>query len=342
MHHQSDHYIKLKNGSVIFYGGLQGDNEQTTRISNMELGWFGIDQAEEVSEMQFLLLAGRLRLPLPGIRYFGLLTANPDPGWLRERFIEGENPDHCFIPALPKDNIEHLPADYEQRLREIYPEEMAKRLLEGNWDIDLGTNYLIPYSQIREAINRKLETSGDKIAGVDVARYGDCETVCLSRQGDKVLDIEAWSHQDTTFSAGRVKRFILDKKPVDTNVEGVASVGVGVIDPLKNIGFPVTEVNVGEKATDHERYANKRAEWYHYLATKFQEGTIDIPDHPKLASQLASIKYHYNPKGQMQIDSKEKARAKGFKSPDYADALMLAFIPQPEFSKTRKVHVQFI
>ena len=350
IHHKTERYFQLTNGSVIMYGGVGNDAEAIKAISNMpELGWFGIDQAEQITERQFLLFDGRLRLVLPGIRYHALLTANPEPGWLRDRFIENCYPDHLFIPALPSDNP-FLPPDYEERLKKIYPEAMAKRLLEGNWDVEVEGNYLIPYEDIRKAINRDLtrikpspmevayavlhpteglpvgtlELEGDRVAGVDISRYGQDETVYTLRQGNKVLHIEAWAHEDTTYSAGRVARLIREHKPTVTNIDSVA-VGAGVFDPLKNDNLPVEGINVGEKALDHESYANKRAELFGLLAKKFKEGEIDIPDNQKLASQLASIKYRYNSKMQMLIESKETVRSHGGKSPDYADSLMLAF-----------------
>ncbi len=231
VHHQSDQYFKLINGSYIYYGGLGNDAEAVKLISNMpELGWFGIDQAEEITENQFLLLTGRLRLNLPGIKYKGLLTANPDPGWLRNRFVEQDKADHLYIPALPKDNP-FLPEGYEENLRKIYPLEMVRRLMEGDWDIP-GIDYLIPYSLIRDAVNREMPAAGVKVAGVDVARYGDNQTVFLIRQGNKVLDIVAWSHMDTTFSAGRVADLIREWKPIITNIDSIGG-GAGVFDPLR-------------------------------------------------------------------------------------------------------------
>lgn len=336
--------------STIMYGGLGNDDEAYQTINNMpELGWFGIDQAEQISERQFQLLHGQLRLNLPNIKYKALLTANPEPGWLRDRFIENCYPDHRFIPALPRDNP-FLPSDYEERLRDVFPEEMARRLIEGDWDVETEGNYLIPYSRIRAAINKgdkaKLtfndiyervmspggiiesppeEPKGKKVAGVDISRYGEDETVFLLRQGNKVLHIESWSHQDTTFSAGRIARIIRDRQPDIVNVDSIG-IGAGVFDLLRNEGFPVKEINVGEAALDKERYANKRAEYYSLLAKKFEKGEIDIPDNSKLASQLASLKYKYDTKSRLLIESKEQMRKEGRKSPDYADALMLAFI----------------
>jgi len=306
------------------YGGLGNDVEAVKKISNMpELGWIAIDQAEDITERQFLLLDGRLRLNIPGIHYKLMLTANPEPGWLRDRFIDNVLPDHRFIPALPQDNPK-LPPDYAEKLKQIYPEALVKRLLEGDWDVDLAANYLIPYSQIREAIKRNLEAKGDKVAGVDISREGDDETVFILRQGNKVLHIVSWSHQDTTFSAGRVSQLIRDYKPEITYIDSVG-IGAGVFDPLNNEGFAVTAINVGEKALDNETYANKRAEYFNLLAKKFQAGEIDIPDNQKLQSQLSSLKYHFRGT-KLLMESKEVMKKRGFKSPDYADALMLAFI----------------
>lgn len=326
IHHQTDHYIRLTNGSVIMYGGLGNDIEAVKAISNMpELGWFAIDQAEQITENQFLLLCGRLRLNLPGIRYRGLLTANPEPGWLRERFIENTEPNHIFIPALAKDNPK-LPPDYVENLKKQYANnpDMVKRMLEGDWDVTTGTNYLLLYSQIREAVNRKLETSGDKVAGVDVSRYGDDETVFILRQGGTVLEIDSWIHQDTQYSAGRIANLIRKHKPIVTNID-IIGVGAGVFDPLQTEGYSVRAINVGEAPLNKELYVNKRAEYFSQLQDMFVEGTIDIPDHQKLTSQLASIRYTYN-NTKLQIESKESARRHGLKSPDYADALCLCCI----------------
>jgi len=330
IHHQSDQYFRLVNGSVIYYGGLGNDAEAIKTISNMpELGWFGIDQAEQITENQFLLFTGRLRLNLPDIRYKALLTANPDPGWLRSRFIEQILPDHRYIPALPKDNP-FLPADYEKKLRENLPPELVRRMLEGDWDIP-GINYLFPYNLIRMAINRDLPPSGVKVAGVDVSRYGDDKTVFLVRQGNKVLDIVSWSHMDTTFSAGKVADLIREHKPLITYIDSIG-LGAGVFDPLRAAGFKVSEVNVAEKASKPDQYMNKRAEYYHLLSKKFESGEMDIPDNAQLASDLAGIKYKYSGT-LLQIESKEVAKRKGMRSPDFGDALMLAFIPTGVLSK---------
>jgi len=141
-HHQTENYFKFKNGSMIFYGGLGDSVSGLQRLSSMSLGFFAIDQAEETTETHFNMLAGRLRLNIAKIRYYGLLTCNPAPGWVKQKFVEQKLPDHVFIQSLPKDNP-FLPSDYESGLRKIYPAEWVRSMLEGDWSALEGGNFLI-------------------------------------------------------------------------------------------------------------------------------------------------------------------------------------------------------
>ena len=323
VHHQSDQYFKLLNGSVIYYGGLGNDAEAVKKISNMpELGWFFIDQAEDITENQFLLLCGRMRLSLPGIKRRAILTANPSPGWLRTRFISEAREDYRYIPALPGDNP-FTPADYVKNLKRDYTPERVKQLLEGDWDVE-GIDQLIPYIGIRDAIERKMPASGSTIAGLDVAEFGGAKTVFCVRQGNKVLDVVSWHHQDTEFSAGTVAELIRKHKLVLLNIDTIGK-GGEVYVLLRNNYPCVRSVNVSEQASDPLKWINKRAEYYGKLAKRFENGEIDIPDHADLGAQLVNLRKKYK-KASLQIESKELMRKRGEPSPDFADALMLAFI----------------
>jgi phage terminase large subunit len=324
-HNKSDQEIVLVNSSKILYGGLGDDQSAIERLKSLNLGWFGIDQAEETTESHYFMLASRLRLVVPNIRYKGLLTANPEPGWVRDRWVENHNPDHIFIPALPADNP-HLPPDYESTLRQLYSNNPAliKALLEGNWDVSTASDYLIAYSLIRSAIARQVPLNGNCTLGVDVARFGDDETVVAVRRGLKTTRLESWVHQDTTWTAGKVAEIARMENPSTIYVDEIG-VGVGVVDPLRNDHFNVVGIISSEAARKSAVYANRRAELYVNLAGHFEDGSISILDHPKLSSQLAGIKYKYDTHHRKIIESKDDLRKRNGRSPDYADALMLAF-----------------
>jgi hypothetical protein len=82
---------------------------------------------------------------------------------------------------------------------------------------------------------------------------------------------------------------------------------------------------VSEKSRHPERFANLKAEPYWGLRECFEKGEVGGLKDEQAISQLATIRYSYNPRGQLLIESKEDARKRGIKSPDRAEAMMLAY-----------------
>ena len=240
LHHGTESYYRLWNGSMIYYGGLGDDQKAIDRLKSMTLGWWGVDQAEETSEGFFYLLASRLRLVLPNIIYRGLMTANPAPGWVKHRFIEQHLDDHIFIPALPRDNP-HLPRDYEKNLRKLYPPELVKQWLEGDWDSLEAGKFLFRYGDIKAAIERKFYIDGEETRfgddslkmGVDIAAGGEDISVATIRRGNIVEWIDSWADPNTMASTGRIIQ-LMDKfriLPSDVNTDAIG-IGKGVYDRL--------------------------------------------------------------------------------------------------------------
>jgi hypothetical protein len=104
-------------------------------------------------------------------------------------------------------------------------------------------------------------------------------------------------------------------------------VGVGYLmaTHLKGLGFPVREVNVGKSSRDSEKYSNLKAELYWGLRMRAEAGEISGLTDERTIAQLAGIRYSHNARGQIVIESKDEALKRGVKSPDRAEALMLAF-----------------
>lgn len=132
----ADGEIVLTNGSTILLSGL----ENKDKIKSYNLGAFAIDEMTETSEDIFNMLMSRLRLnTVPNDRRFGMGASNPEPGWVKDRFVDPyfekkERKNHAFIPALPQDNP-YLPEDYIDGLKENYPPLWITKYLEGSWDV---------------------------------------------------------------------------------------------------------------------------------------------------------------------------------------------------------------
>jgi len=193
----------------------------------------------------------------------------------------------------------------------------------GNFP-DAGVNNLIGLSWVERCIDRKTQPDNSPLVmSLDVSRYGDDESVLMLGRGNKILEIQSWGHQDTVYTAGRTARAIRQYNPSVVRVDSVG-VGGGVADMLKNeFKNIIEEINVGTPAIDTEQFLNLRAELYWLTAKSLEKGELDIPDNAKLKSQLVDIRYSYNSKGQLVIESKEDMKKRGSKSPDYADALVM-------------------
>ncbi len=257
-HHQTENYYLLRNGSIIFYGGLGDDLRAIEKLKSMELGWFAIDEASETTEKFFFMLSSRLRLKLIGIRYFGLLGSNPDPGWLKHRFIDQKLSDHIFIPALPKDNPD-LPPDYIKRLEDIFPPEWQQRFLEGDWTAFEGTNNVFPFSAIQAAMDRELEPGKPVEIGGDIARYGGDESVSVLRQGPKVKILWRERKIDLMTVTGKFVQDIKGNKPKGIKIDA-DGLGGGVVDRLREQGKEVVEIHGGAKPRDPEQVKNLTTE----------------------------------------------------------------------------------
>jgi len=131
-----ENFLRFYNGSEIFFRHLDSPSD----LLSLNLGWFYVDQAEEISENLFLILQSRLRLEGVPLRQ-GFLTGNPEGrNWIWRRFINDGNPDYNMVQATSLQNP-HLPPDYVPSLLSSYPEIWVRRYVYGSWDVFEGQIY---------------------------------------------------------------------------------------------------------------------------------------------------------------------------------------------------------
>ena len=194
---------------------------------------------------------------------------------------------------------------------------------------DLPRSEVSPSHEVEGPTPDDEDTNAPTILAVDVARFGADQSVLLLASPTAVLRLEAHHGLDTMQLAGRVvdaHRHWSPARPPDRIVVDEIGVGAGVVDRLKELDLPVTGINVGRPARQRTLFANLRAEGYWRLRELFSQSQVAIPNDPELAGQLSSLRYSYNSRGQLIIESKDDARARGIPSPDKADAMMLAFL----------------
>lgn len=196
----------------------------------------------------------------------------------------------------------------------------------------ISDSNLIPLAWIEKASENKIESpDGVLEAGLDVARMGDDQTALCIRQGMTPIHEVAWSGLDTMETVGRVRNILADYPPLHALKVDVIGIGAGVADRLKEAGYPVVEVNVAMRSSDPERWPNLRHELWWELRELFRTGQVGGPIDDATMGQLSSPKYRYDSRHTGAIvESKEAMKARGIRSPDRAEAFMLAFLTPPE------------
>ena len=166
---------------------------------------------------------------------------------------------------------------------------------------------------------------GPRILGVDPARFGADRTVIVARQGRVSEVVATLSHKDTMEVVGYVVK-AMKKFQADAVFVDVGGLGAGVYDRLRELGHDeVRAVNAGEKAMDGDRYVNKRAEMWDLTRQWLKEGPVDLPDDDALQADLCSLRYSYDSRGRLKLESKDDAKKRGIRSPDIGDALAMTF-----------------
>lgn len=186
-------------------------------------------------------------------------------------------------------------------------------------------NQFIPSDAVEAARKYKAEGYGSlpKILSVDVARYGDDQTVIGWRQGRKVRICAKLRGLSTVEVAERTIEVIKSEKPNATVVDG-DGLGAGSVDQLRHRGFKVFEFHGGMPASDGHKYFNRRAEVWGLMRDALATG-MEIPDDPELAADLTGPKYGFSAKQQIQLEKKEDMKARGLASPDCGDFLAMTY-----------------
>lgn len=196
----------------------------------------------------------------------------------------------------------------------------------------------IPRDLVDGAMRRQVQPTNQRgrtaAVGVDVARFGDDQSVIRTRIG---RDAATWAplrfrELDTMQLAARVVAHVEQLRRAGLRVvvfvDG-GGVGGGVVDRLRQLNLDVIEVQFGSKADDARKYANKRAEMWGRLKDWLPAGRLAQDE--QLVTDLTAVEYSFRPDDSILLEPKEAMKKRGLASPDDGDALALTFaFPVPE------------
>lgn len=182
------------------------------------------------------------------------------------------------------------------------------------------------------------------ILGLDVARFGDDQTVLVRRQGRHWKVLQRWRGLDTVNVGARVAA-VLDEEEVDAIVIDGDGVGAGVIDYLRARNYDrrdgrdiLHEFHGAGTPEDPQRYFNRRAEVWGLMREAMRAG-VELPRDVELDADLTGPEYfftHRSGHDVIQLESKKDMKRRGLSSPDAADAFAMVYAVKIRESGARR------
>lgn len=190
------------------------------------------------------------------------------------------------------------------------------------------SNTVIPVELVDSAMMRDVEVvkTAPLVWGLDVARFGNDESVLAYKKGNAAGVKQSWRNLDTMQLAAQVDAFYqaADERPTEILVD-VIGIGAGVVDRLRTLDLPVRGINVSESPALKGQHLNLRSELWYQMRSWLEKRDCKLDRDEELRRQLLSQRYEYTPQGKIKLESKRDATKRGAKSPDRGDALALTF-----------------
>lgn len=220
---------------------------------------------------------------------------------------------------------------YRVRVAGEFPKSMPDSFIQLDWAENCSKSKVSRnYPQLRIDI------------GVDVARYGDDETI-INIMFDKTYQqqLNVLHHNDTMQVTGSIVQIVeqLREKhigiPIHIKID-CDGLGVGVYDRLKEIKkekhwitVTVYECHFGasggkNKENDPVKFSNSTGLMWGLVREKLKHNEIELIYDDKQITQLSNRKYRINSNGEIELERKEEMKKRGLTSPDRGDALGLS------------------
>jgi phage terminase large subunit len=201
-----------------------------------------------------------------------------------------------------------------------------------------GLNTMISPDEVRDAQKRHYTApqyeSFPKVMGVDVARFGDDESVIFKRQGKVAFPPLRMRNLDSLQGGSHVARMATEWGADSIQIDATGGYGAGWYDHLHGMNFThALAVQFAGRAHQPERYYNKRAEMMFDLCAWIKDGGA-LPPVPEMVVGLSTQTYTFKG-GRILVEEKQQIKDRIGRSPDLEDALACTFAypvaPKPAY-----------
>ena len=306
--------------------GLQGFHAEESLL-------FLLDEGSGIPDAIFPAMEGALTGP----NAFVLIAGNPTrrSGYFYDIFNDPRMANlyaqfHISCYDTPRTGARYLEM-MEKRYGKDHPIFQIK--VEGNFpSSDLSLLFPPTFIEVfRNNVVREMPKRYEKAPieiGVDIGRSVN-RSIAMIHKGDFLMKPREKYLKGGTVDTLDLRDWIVDMieefHPRRVKIDAVG-IGAGVYDTVRalypNITLPIIGSN---KSSDSERYANVRSHGYWSLREKIANIYSEQMPNDRLVTEMGNIRYNTS-HGKIQIESKDDVTGGKRNSPDYADALMYAFI----------------
>jgi hypothetical protein len=203
-----------------------------------------------------------------------------------------------------------------------------------------GLNTLISPDEVRDAQRRNYHesqfTEFPLVLGVDVAAFGDDESVIFPRRGKIAYPPLRMRNLTPIVGASHVSRMAGEKRADSIQIDATGGWGFSWLEGLKSLGHTdALGVQFGGAAASDRRFANKRAEIIWQMCEWVKDGGL-LPNVPEMVMGLSTMQYTYGRDGRILMEDKKQIKARLGRSPDLEDALACTFA-YPIYSPRKNV-----
>lgn len=246
------------------------------------------------------------------------------PTFTGERVYEDESAQLGMLAGLTS-------VEWVEHKRRAWGEDSArfKAKVLGEFP-DAADNTFFGQDAIDAGVGAVLDGVGPVVLGVDVARFGEDESVVYVNRGGVCRLLDVWGKADTLVSARRVHGLALGEGAVEVRVDA-SGIGGAVFDMLEGLEefqprpYKLIGVDGGARSPDSAQWSNMRAYNHDCLRRGLLEGRVGIDyEDRELRDQLLMVSYRFNLRGAVQITPKDELRGVMGGSPDRLDALIYA------------------
>jgi hypothetical protein len=295
-----------------------------------------VDEASQVADIIAQTIMGALTDSDTQILWLAYGNPTRNTGWFRESFGRmrhrwtNRQIDSREVPGTNKALFQQWVDDYGEdsdivrvRVRGVFPRASSLQF--------------IPNDIVQEARKRDVEPlfTDPLVLGVDVARFGDDQSVVVPRRGRdaKSRPWRRFRNLDTMALASEVAK-IANEEHADAIFVDEGGLGAGVVDRLRQLSLPrgcqIYGINFGGKpdggwvtSADAIKVKNKATEMAAMKKAWLPTGAI--PDEQEIEDDICGREYGFDAENRIVLERKEDMKRRGLSSPDNSDALDLTF-----------------